>query len=328
MKFISLIITATLIFIVFQDFSKGDEVIKFSGTLEEEFGYISNEDNKTSDFALATAQLGADVSLGSNILGKIALIYEQGKNDDTVVIDEGTISIKTPIKIPSLSFSIGYLTLPFGEFNSNFVSDPYSLEIGETKRVALLTSANLFEAIDLSLAIYKGKIKTVEDSDHVNDFASRLAFNLPENENLSLAIGGSLISNMPDVDGLVEITQTDILLEKSIGLGSFAHLEAFNAFLEFEFITALKDIELKNNGKLKPQIFNIELGYSIPNIPITLAGKFERFSEKEGESVNRFGGLLSFDILKDSSSFSLEFLRTDNDGSIENSIVGQIAINF
>lgn len=328
MKFISLTITVILTFLTFQTFAEESRSIKFSATLEEEFGYVSAEDNKISDFALATAELGSDIFISPNIVGKMVFIYEQGKNDDMIVIDEGTISINTPIKMPSLSFSLGYLTLPFGEFNSHFVSDPYSLEINETKRVALLASANLHEALDLSLVVYNGKIKAIEDSDHINDFVSRLAFNLPENENLSLTFGGSFISNMAEVDGLIETIQTDILLEKSIGLGSFASIEAFGGFLEFEFTTALKNIKLKNSGELKPQTFNIELGYYIPNTPVMLAGKFEKFSEKDGESISRFGGLISYEIFKDNSSFSLEFLRTDSDGSTENSITGQLAISF
>lgn len=328
MKYTLMTTIATLLFLSFQVFAEENEVIKFSGILEEEFGYISAEDDKTSNFALATAELGADISVNSNVTGKLVFIYEQGKNGDLIVIDEGTISMKLPIEKPSLSFSIGYLTLPYGEFNSHFVSDPYSLEIGETKRVALSVSTNFYEAFDLSLAIYNGKTKAVGDNDHINDLVSRLAFNLPENENLSLKIGGSLISNIAEVDGLTEAILTDVLLEKSIGLGSFASINVSGAFLEFEFITAIKDIELKNNGKLKPQTFNIELGYSIPSTPITLAGKFEKLSEKEDESISRVGGLLSFDLFKENSSFSLEFLRTDNDGSIENSFVGQLAISF
>ncbi len=303
MKFASVIIMTTLVFIAFQAFAEGNEIVEFSGMLEEEFVYVSAEDNKTSDFALATAELGADIFISPNIAGKMVFIYEQGKNNDMIVIDEGTISMKVPVKILSLSFSMGYLTIPFGEFNSHFISDPYSLEIGETKRVAFLTSANLYEAFDLSLAVYNGKIKTVEDSNHVNGLTSKLAFKLPENENLSLAIGGSFISNMAEVDGLTETILADVLSNRSIGLGGFVSMEAFGAFLEFEFITALRDIELVNNSRLKPQTFNIELGYSLPNTPITLAGKFEEFLKREDESTNRFGGLISFDLFKANSSF-------------------------
>lgn len=328
MKYTLLIIIVTLLFSSLQTFAEEKEVIKVSGRLEEEFGYVSNEDNRSSNFALATAELGADISVNPNVTGKLVFIYEQGKNDDLIIIDEGTISMKIPIEKPSLSFSLGYLTLPYGEFNSHFVSDPYSLEIGETKRVALLTSANLYEAFDLSLAIYNGNIKAVGDGDYINDWISRLAFKLPENENLCLTVGGSFISNIAEVDGLTETILADILLESSMGLGSFTSIEASGAFLEFELITSLGDIKLKNNGNLKPQTFNIELGYSIPNTPITLAGKFERFSKKEGNSINRLGGLLSFALFKESCSFSLEFLRTDNNGSIENTFVGQLAISF
>lgn len=328
MRFYILFIFTILILASFSGFCEENEAIKFSGVLEEEFGYISNGDSKGSNFALATAELGADIFASPNISGKIAFIYEQGKNNDMIVIDEGTISIKIPVKIPHLSFSIGYLTIPYGEFNSHFISDPYSLEIGETKRVSLLISANFYEVFDLTLATYNGKVKAIGSSDHINDWVSRLSFKLPKNENLSLIIGGSFISNMAEVDGLTKMILSDILLEESLGLGSFASIEAFGIFIEFETIAALRDMKLKGSGNLKPKTSNIEVGYSVPNIPIKLVGKFERLSKKGGESINRLGGLLSFDLFKESSSFSLEFLQTDNNGSIENSIVGQLSISF
>jgi len=329
MRFVLLfIIFGLLTFPAYAEEDSAEKSINISGTIEGEFGYSSLEDFKTSDFTLATVELGVDATLNSNLFGKVLLLYEQGENNENIVVDEGFITIGVPIELPfNLSFALGRIGIPFGEFNSHFISDPFTLKIGEKKDTAFLVSIELHEIIDLSVALYNEKININQSDDHINDIASRLALTLPEGD-INLSLGGSFITNMVGTDGLSDIIGDSILLEKAMGIGSFFSFGYKGIFIDVEYVSALEDIKLKGRDNFKPQTFNIELGYSIPNTPVKLAGKFERYKETKDQSVDRFGGLLSFDLYKEMLNLSLELLRTKDVETTENSINGQLSISF
>ena len=109
--------------------------VEFSGVLEGEFAYVMSEDDDESDLALATVELAADASPAPGVGLHLLLLYEQGENDDNIAMDEGTIDLKLPDILPvELSLSLGRMYVPFGEFGSHFVSDPFTLETPTCRR--------------------------------------------------------------------------------------------------------------------------------------------------------------------------------------------------
>lgn len=306
--------------------------LEFSGLLEEEFGYVMAEGDDESDFVLATVELGADVSLMPNVDGHVLFLYEQGENDDNIAVDEGTIDVKLPVPLPAeLSLSLGRMYIPFGEFNSHFVADPFTLEIGETNEVALRLSAS-HEMVEISVALYNEEVG-VEGSNNaqIGDIAARIAASAPEGalgENMSLSLGASLITNIAGTDGLTDMIGDGGVSERAMGLGGFISLSAMGAFLEGEVVLALGDIKLPDGGTLKPRAFSVELGYSLPGMPVEIAGRFEQLSENGDNSTNRFGGVVSLGLFDETASLALEFLRTDDGDTAENSIVTQLAVEF
>jgi hypothetical protein len=157
--------------------------------------------------------------------------------------------------------------------------------------------------------------------------ASSLLFSVFGN-NVDLSLGISFITNMIGAKGLTDIIGNNNVLNKTMGFGSFASLNMNGIFLEFDSIMALKEIKLQDGSKLKPQAFNVELGYSPPDMPVQIAGKFERLSEEKNNFANRFGGVITFDLFNGASSLALEYLRTDEENNPQNSIVTQLAIRF
>ena len=96
-----------------------------------------------------------------------------------------------------------------------------------------------------------------------------------------------------------------------------------------EFIQALDDMQLSNGGgSLKRHALNVEIGYSFPNMPVEIAGRYEQFSENGDDSTNRFGGTVSSGLFRETTSLALEFLHTKNGHGDENSIVSQLALEF
>jgi len=322
------LMTLTSFCLAFADEAEGESAkVEFSGALEVEFGYVMAEDDDASDFALSTVELSADVSLMSNVNGHILFLYEQGGNDDNIAVDEGTIDLKLPVTLPvGLSLSLGRMYVPFGQFNSHFVADPFTLDIGETGQIALQISAS-HEMVEASAAVYN---EEVDDSSQIGDMAARVAVSAPEGalgEDIGLSLGASFITNMAGTDGLTDMIGGEVS-ETAMGLGGFISINAMEVFLEGEIVMALSDIEIPDGETLKPRAFNVELGYSLPNTPIEIAGRFEQLSEDGDNSTNRFGGVVSIGLFDETASLALEFLRTDDGDTAENSIVGQLAVEF
>jgi hypothetical protein len=306
--------------------------VEFSGILEGEFGYTMAEGDDESGFALATVELSADVSLAPNVDGHLLFLYEQGENDDNIAVDEGTIDLKIPGVLPvELSLSLGRMYVPFGEFDSHFVADPFTLEIGETGQVALRLSAS-HEIVEASAAFYNEEVG-VEGGNNtqIGDIAARIVASAPEGalgKDMNLSLGGSFITNMAGTDGLTDMIVDGEVSERGMGLGGFISLGAMGAFLEGEVVLALSDIEMPDGGTLKPGALNIELGYSLPGMPVEIAIKFEQLSEDGDNFTSRFGGVVSLGLFDETASLALEFLRTDDGDTAENSIVGQLAAGF
>jgi len=326
------LMTLTSFCLAFADETEGESgKIGFSGVLEGEFGYIVAEEDE-SDFALAKVELGADVSLMSDVDGHILFLYEQGENDDNIALDEGTLDLKFSVPLPvELSLSLGRMYVPFGQFNSHFVADPFTLEIGETSQVALQILAS-HEMVEGSIALYNEDID-VEGAKNtqIGDIAARLVVSAPEGalgKDADLSLGASFITNMAGTDGLTDMIGGCEICERTMGLGSSVSVSTMGAFLEGEVIIVLGDIEVPNGGKFKPGAFNVELGYSLPGLPVEIAGKFEQLSENSDNTINRFGVVVSLGLFDETVPLALEFLRTHDGTTAVNSVVSQLAIGF
>ena len=148
-------------------------------------------------------------------------------------------------------------------------------------------------------------------------------------EDMNVLLGASLITNMAGTDGLTDMIGNGAVSEKTMGLGGFTSVSFMNVFLEGEVVMALSDIQLPDGGTLEPRAFNVELGYCPPFVSsVEVAGKFEQFSESGDDPINRFGGVVSMGLFGDTACFALEFLRTDDSDAAENSVVGQLAVEF
>ena len=112
-----------------------NEHISISGAVEVEAGYSRDyDDNDSSDITLATVELGIDINLMKFISGHLLFLWEE---DDTepVDIDEGYIYLGNTEFFP-VYFQVGKLYVPFGSFESNMISDPLTLEMGEARESA------------------------------------------------------------------------------------------------------------------------------------------------------------------------------------------------
>lgn len=314
--------------------------VQLSGAVEVEAGYEemdfadpAMDDTDTSDITLATVELGVDVDVAKHVQGHVTLLWEE---DDTepLDVDEGFIILDGEEVLP-LYLNAGKMYVPFGYYESHFVSDPLTLEIGETNETAVKAGfAN--DWLDLCAAVYNGDVNEVGDEDdHIDGFAGSAVFTLPEGlvPNLGLMAGASYLSNIAESDGL-EGETPGVLQDDVGGLGAFLSVAYMDrVFFEAEYVAALDPFEagelsFDNGRRAEPRAWNLEAAFA-PVERLELGVRYEGSDDmNDFLPEKQYGAVASYEIFE-STTLSLEYLRgTFENDDVRDLITTQFAIEF
>ena len=123
--------------------------LSFSGLLELEAFYADPEGgDDESDLSLATAQLEISAAVNDSLAGHIVFLHEEDA-DQSVEVDEALVILTCPVEFlyGQLSMTGGKLYVPFGRFESHFITDPLTLDLGETRDTALYAGWQILERV-------------------------------------------------------------------------------------------------------------------------------------------------------------------------------------
>jgi len=122
--------------------------VEIGGLIDLEVGYSDPYDaDSTSDVTVATVELGIAAQVTDWVAGEITLLYEQDEMD--LEVDVATITVAPPDG--RWFVNAGQFYLPFGVYETNLVSDPLTLEIGETRETSVQFG---FESAGASGSVY------------------------------------------------------------------------------------------------------------------------------------------------------------------------------
>ncbi len=311
--------------------------LTLSGLLEveasaESVHFSGGNSDSASDLTLATAQLGLGITVNENIGGDLILLYEEVEDeDDDIDIDEATINFE----FDSLSGRIGRQYVPFGNYYSHFVSDPMTLELGETRETALLARYT-GEKWALSGFVFDGDAEKAGDEDHIGDFGASLVLTPTE----GVEFGASYLSDLADSDAEL----ADDYRRRVAGWSAYAVAGTGPFELSAEALGAVRsfsadDLDENGNGKGdKPFAWNVEAAvYPASNFEIAL--RLEG-SDELAESPDLQYGICSSWSPIEHLSLSLEYLRgefdkdfapaddEDSPGRYRDLVTAQLAIEF
>jgi hypothetical protein len=315
--------------------------VHLSGFVEVELSTERAEDadgadETTSDVALAEAELAVDVDITDNVLGHVAFLYEDGED---FTVDEAIIGVNGSEKFP-FYFNAGKMYVPFGWYESHFVSDPGTLTLGETNESALLLGyAN--DMFDASIGVFNGEINEAGEDDTIDGFIASAAYTMPETGGFTMTAGISYTSNLAASDSLQDEVAGD---EKEIedlvgGFGAFVNVSfRERLFLYGEYVSAVEDFAVEDfNGSelafdntmaLRPAAWNLELAYGLTP-QVELAGRYGGSSDS-GAVVpeDQFGVALLYSPFNNISLVG-EYLHSEfeDDGESDSGTV-QLAIEF
>ena len=272
----------------------------------------SVRDTDTSDLVLATVEIGFDVDIAKHVKASLFFLYEE---DDTEFdVDQGIITIDGADVVP-LYVDLGKMYVPFGRFESHFIRDPLTLELGETNESAAVGGFRN-DWLELSLGVFNGDVDETGkgSSNHIDDYLASAVFTLPEKTvpNLDLTAGISGISNIADSDALQE-EATATIKNHIGGFNTFIVASLLDKyFFNAEYLGAIDDFEANelsfDGGKsYRPEVWTIELACGITD-NLNLAVCYEG-SNDCGDFLpkKQFGGVVGYDLFKH-TSVALEYL--------------------
>ncbi|MEE9614737.1 MAG: LbtU family siderophore porin [Thermodesulfobacteriota bacterium] len=296
--------------------------IAIGGLLEvEAFFEDIDDEGDTSDIVLATMELAIDVEINEFVSGHILFLWEED-GTEPVDLDEGYITIASPY---GLSLTAGKMYVPFGMFNSHFISDPQTLELGETRESAvLLTYAT--GPFEISAGAFNGDADEISDSDNeVEDFVVSVVVTPKE----GITFGASYISNIADSDiGLAPVLRDDVE-----GMAAFLSLEMGPFMFEAEYVGAtesFEDLDLDGDGDNdgdKPETYNFEVAYAV-NDRLEIAVRYEENDEFFDFPEEQYGVAISYSLFED-VTLAFEFLHGEfEDGRDRDAGTAQLAVEF
>lgn len=245
--------------------------IQWSGALELEAGYLKDYNNDSnSDLRVETAFLAAQKQIQSNLLAAVTVLYEE--DETPLEVDEAYISYGIN---DHFAVTGGQIYVPFGQYNTAVVSDPLTLEIGETRTTAAMVS---YAKDDYQLDAYVFRGDSNTDGQAIDNFGGRLRKNFSYQDGAGF-FSLDFISNLLSSDRLSDVTPD--FDDSTAGMATALHWDNRVWGAAFEYVSALVNAESETPGLFdsqKPAALQLECFYNdtVYHQNITFAASYQQ----------------------------------------------------
>ncbi len=232
----------------------------FNALIEFEAGWNKSYDDITSsDFAVATVELLMAHQINEYVSAEVGLLYEEGETP--IEVDIALLRLADPES--PFYIAAGQFYQSFGSFESGMISDPLTLELGETRETSLVGGFEN-EMLFASFYVFNGDQQT-NLSDEATDYGVNIGL-AREAENLSYSLQAGYISNIAESDGLESVILPGTLSDEVAGyaISSTTSFHSLNLILEWiSADDAFETAAFEYNGAgAKPQAWNVEVGHN------------------------------------------------------------------
>lgn len=306
--------------------------IQISGLIEVEAAYqtvdVKDEESEdSSDIDLATVELVVDVNIHKNVDGHVMFKYEE----DEVFVDEGFITILGTESFPAYLIA-GRQYVPFGYYDSMFVTDPNTLVIGETNQGAL-TAGYRFggEMVDIAIAAFNGSVNKIDSDDHVDNFVAGIF----TNPLAGLNIGATYTSNLASSDTFSEYVNEEV--DSLVGgWGIYATYEFLERFkILAEYVAAIDSFKVgevygdEDTKERQPSAWNVEAGMTfMDNLGLALRYGGADDGGAEFLPETQYGAILNYGFFN--CNLALEYMHDEfeDDAREVDTLLAQLAVSF
>jgi hypothetical protein len=299
--------------------------VEVGGLVEVEAGHTSADGTSdTSDIITATAEIAINAQINDWVSTEIVALYEEDTdNAGDFGIDTAVVKIANPDS--NWFVNAGQFTLPFGIYETNLVSDPITLDLGETSDSAIEAG---FANGNFGASAY------VFQGDHEADIGN---FGLALNANtkmdgISLNSHLGYISNLAESDVIVDDGWVNASSAEAAAWIAFASLGVGDFTLIGEYLKAVDGFV--DAGNEEPAAYNLEAAYNfdVGAKPATVALAYQGSDDAEntnwGLDENRI--MLGFAVeLMEGTSLGLEYAQAeDYAGAEADTVTGKLTVGF
>lgn len=308
--------------------------VEIAGLVEVEAGYSDYgdgfADEDSSDVVLATFELGIASQITPWVEAGASLLYEE--DDTPLEVDTAFVTLANPDRSP-LFVTAGQIYVPFGLYETNMVSDPLTLEVGET-RESTLQVGFFQESFAGSVYLFNGDIDEDGD-DELTSWGAEAGFGGPVGGG-EVTAGIGYISNLGDSDAIQDTIPDDADHAgawTAHAVGRFGPVSLIG-----EYLAAADDFEGGELDGAEPSAWNLEAGYDLElgAMPATVALGFQGTDEAVGLGLpeQRILAAVSLGIYEN-TALSFEWAYDEdydmgdggsgNDGNV---VTAQLAVEF
>lgn len=300
-----------------------DQSIELSRLIEFEAASSQGK----SDVVLATAEVGMSALINDEVKGELTFLYE----DERVDVDTAVIHIEKTGS--DMFYTLGQMYVPFGRFESNMVSDPFTLTLAETRENTIQLGYHT-GSFTTSLYVFNGTNKeNLGEANKVDNFGFQLAY-----EKLDYSFGLSYLNDIGDSDGLQDTINATLgsndTREHVAGVAMNVGFALNDVNVLAEYVTATDAFEA---GELdvvavKPSAGHFEMAYAfgLDGYSSTFALAYEVSDEARTLDIakSREMAVLSVNLLKQ-GTIAFEYVNEGAyDGSDNRVITAQYALEF
>lgn len=315
-------------------------VLNVAGLVEVEASHSAPyEGEDESGVSLATFELGVVAPMADWVEAGVTLLYEE--DETPLEVDVAYVTLGNAEEHP-LFMTTGQLYVPFGAYETRMVSEPLTLEIGETRELAWQLG---FRANDLDGSLYAFDGDNDKDGeDRIASWGANLRF-AQKSGDASWAAGIGYISDLGDSDTLQDVIAGNLGSNNT----DFVAAWTVNAKAKFGRISLIGETVAATEafdaaavpwqaGGAALSAWSLELGYDLELFRKATTFAFGLQGTRESLALElpreRFLVALSMEIY-DRTSLSLEW-ACDEDyevsdggaGESANSVIARIAFEF
>jgi len=303
-----------------------DKKLKIWGSVELNGVYDKEEGRDAeSDIFIDEAQLGFGARISEKIGAHLVFKYEEGLD---FYVDEANIIFSQHGAGMGFNFVGGLQYLPFGNYSSYMITDPLTLDLGETNDTALVFGWDN-EMVNIKVGTFNGEVDAGGD-----DIIDSLVASLEINTSYGITAGASYISDLAESG--IELIQPDIsdsighYVDSVAGASFFVTAEYEMISLIAEYVFALDEFEQESIDAgedligPEPWAFTLELNIN-PFERWDFAMRYEKAKDFLGDP-QRYGFTISYGIFTQ-TILALEYLRTDADVDVD-TVTAQLGISF
>ncbi len=314
------------------------DTVEVSGAVEVEAAHEKSYAGESSNWLeAATVDVAVAARVNAWTAADVALTMD---GDGKIEVDEAFVTLAPPDS--ALSAIAGRQGLPFGVYESGMVSDPLTMDLGDTAGDAIQLA---FDAEGLSAAafLFKGENDRGGD-DRVENFGVSARYAI-EHDGTSFALGLSWINDIGESGFL---SDNDAVGQRGSGMvpGGAASLVADFAGMTViaEYVTAMDEftpgeLSFGPAGKgARPSAWMMEAayGFELGGRPTTVALGYQGTEEAAGLGLPQTRFLVGFSVeLAEALSLGLEWSRdrdyggsADGSGKTKNKATALLAAEF